>query len=468
MSTYFSIAAKGFFSFLFILILAGTAFPLPAASGEAEEKVLIFAGDTLEIEVSGQSQMGEKYEVGPDGDIYPLMSGKIHAAGMDLAGLREELKKRLQKSPEKSIEVSVRFLSRNRFVNIQGGVRYPGWYRVPHATNLDQMAVIAGGILLGVDISLSKLTRITDGNIREINTQGGIEPMSGDTLIIPESRTSVNRIDCGDALFIKLPGSQQGAPSAALANSIKDLAHNEILVDRSGFIALPGLAHLYVQGLTTDEVGLMIEKRLPPYQTRSSSVDVSILEKRHYVRVMGHIERPGWYNVPKTATVQEALALAGGVLDGAVMSDVAIERISGTGLLRMNADLYQYGINGDIRILVTLHANDTIFVPIPANLGNIRRKLQPWMPPDERKDKIYVIGQVKKPGVYELTDNMGVLQAVALAGGLDEWADGSDIRIIRKTNAKEEPVIFNYKKAVSKKADPFAIILKPDDTIFVP
>ncbi len=84
-----------------------------------------------------------------------------------------------------------------------------------------------------------------------------------------------------------------------------------------------------------------------------------------------------------------------------------------------------------------------------------RRRLYPGM--------IWIFGLV-----YELAENMGVLQAIALAGGLDEWADGNDIRIIRKTKGNEEHILFNYKKAVSKKADPLASILKSDDTIFVP
>ncbi|MEI6314921.1 MAG: SLBB domain-containing protein [Syntrophus sp. (in: bacteria)] len=542
--------------FVFLVtVVFSTAHPLQAVSEQLDKQVVVSAGDTLEIAITGQAEMIEKFEVGPEGDIYMVMIGKIHVEGMDIPRLTEEMKKRLKKYLEKESEITVHILARNRFVNIQGGVRYPGWYRAPHATNLDYLIETAGGILPGVDRSMIILKRKKGDGFQEFEVRGQVQLMSGDILSIHKSKTSINKIDNGDALFIRLPNNQ---------DPTKEPVRNDTVVDKSGFITIPGVVHFYVQGLTTADASREIEKRLPPYQTRSSRVEVSILEKRHYVRVMGHIERPGWYNVPRTATVQEILSLAGGVIDGAVMSDVTIERRNHAGRLQIKVDLYQYGINGDTRILVPLHANDTIFVPIPPSLGNIRRKLHPWMPPDEklekdtkkkitifgavknpgvyepsedmnllyilvraggekegaeltnvtltrnnrqekvnligllngskessitipkvysgdtvyvafvekawekRKDVVYVIGQVKKPGVYELAESMGVLQAIALAGGLDEWADGSDIRIIRKTKGTEEHILFNYKKAVSKKADPLASILKSDDTIFVP
>jgi protein involved in polysaccharide export with SLBB domain len=563
MKIYSGSLLKLFLVVIVIPLLVSIPYTLTAASEQSKKDNFLFAGDVLEINVPGQSQMGERYDIDPEGNIYMVMMGKIHAEGMDIPGLKEELKNRLKRSLGKGEEISIRIFSRNRFVHIQGGVRYPGWYRAPHVTSLDYLTSISGGILPSVDPSRITIRTKTNEGFQETKAQGQIYLMSSDTLFVPATKTPKKTIDRGDALFIKLPGNQ-GTSSTAPAGSGPDQARNEYSVDKNGFITIPGLIHFYVQGLTTDEASLEIEKKLPLYQTRSSKVEVSILEKRHYVMVMGHVARPGWYNPPEAATVPEVLSMAGGVIDGAVMNEIVIDRVNGSSHSQVKVDLYQYSINGDTRILPPLHENDTIFVPISPNLGNIRRTLYAWMPPDQKlekdtkkkitisgavknpgsyepaddmnlldlivraggevagaelvnititrnnkkervnlieiihgnkegsaempkvysgetvyvpfmekaweqkKEKIYVVGRVKNQGAYDLAENMGVIQAVALAGGLDEWSDGSDIRIIRKTNGKEEHIPFNYKKAVSKKSDPSEIMLKPDDTIFVP
>ncbi|MEI6609968.1 MAG: SLBB domain-containing protein [Deltaproteobacteria bacterium] len=551
---------------LFVIViplLVSISYTLTAASEQSKKDNFLFAGDVLEVSVSGQSDMSEKYDIDPEGNIYMAMMGKIHVEGRDIPGLREELQNRLKKSLGKGDEISIRIFSRNRFVYIQGGVHYPGWYRAPHVTSIDYLTSISGGILPGVDLSQITIRTKTNEGFQETKAQGQIYLRSCDTLVVRATKTPKKTIDRGDVLFIKLPGNQ-AMSSASPAGSSLDQVRNDFSVDKNGFITIPGLIHFYVQGLTTDEASLEIEKKLPLYQTRSSRVELSILEKRHYVMVMGHVVRPGWYNPPEAATVPEVISMAGGVIDGAVMSDITIDRVNGSSHSQVKVDLYQYSINGDARILPPLHENDTIFVPISPNLGNIRRTLNPWIPPDQKmekdtkkkitisgavknpgsyepaddmnlldlmvraggevagaelinititrnnkkekvnlidiihgnkegsvampkvysgetvyvpfmekaweqkKEKIYVVGGVKNQGAYDLAENMGVLQAVALAGGLDEWSDGRDIRIIRKVNGKEEHIPFNYKKAVSKKSDPSEIMLKPDDTIFVP
>ncbi len=565
MKNYSGSLLKLFLFVIVIPVLVSISCPLAAAAEQPKKDDLLFAGDVLEINVSGQSDTSEKYDIDPEGNIYMAMMGKIHVEGMDLPALREELKSKLKKSLGKADGISLQIFSRNRFVHIQGGVRYPGWYRAPHVTSLDYLTSISGGILPDVDASRIIIRTRTNEGFREIKAQGQIYLLSCDTLVVPGPKIPKKTIDRGDALFIKLPGNL-GMSSTAPTGSGSDQARNDFSVDKKGFITIPGLVHFYVQGLTTDEASLEIEKKLPLYQTRSSKVEVSILEKRHYVMVMGHVARPGWYNPPEVATVPEVLSMAGGVIDGAVMNEIIIDRVTGSIHSQVKVDLYQYSINGDTRILPPLHENDTIFVPISPNLGNIRRTLYAWMPPDQKlekdtkkkitisgavknpgsyepaddmnlldlmvraggevagaelinititrnnkkekvnlieiihgnkegsavipmpkvysgetvyvpfmekaweqkKEKIYVVGRVKNQGAYDLAENMGVVQAVALAGGLDEWSDGSDIRIIRKTNGKEEHIPFNYKKAVSKKSDPSEIILKPDDTIFVP
>ncbi len=61
---------------------------------------------------------------------------------------------------------------------------------------------------------------------------------------------------------------------------------------------------------------------------------------------------------------------------------------------------------------------------------------------------------------------MTVLQALAQAGGLREFADSSDIRILRKGNLGMLTIPFNYKDAIKGRIEP--VYLQPGDTIVVP
>ncbi len=46
--------------------------------------------------------------------------------------------------------------------------------------------------------------------------------------------------------------------------------------------------------------------------------------------------------------------------------------------------------------------------------------------------KVFITGNVAKPGTYPLTGEMTVLQLIALAGGLPEYADAKNIVIMRE------------------------------------
>lgn len=56
--------------------------------------------------------------------------------------------------------------------------------------------------------------------------------------------------------------------------------------------------------------------------------------------------------------------------------------------------------------------------------------------------KIYVIGRVNKPGQFVLNNNITVLQALAMAGGLDSFAKRNKVKIFR--TAKDKVLIYNF------------------------
>jgi polysaccharide export outer membrane protein len=82
--------------------------------------------------------------------------------------------------------------------------------------------------------------------------------------------------------------------------------------------------------------------------------------------------------------------------------------------------------------------------------------------------KVYITGAVEKPGTYPLTGQMTVLQLIAAAGGLREYADGDDISILRTSGGKSTSLRFNYDDVVKKRRFAQNIALMPGDTVVVP
>jgi len=81
---------------------------------------------------------------------------------------------------------------------------------------------------------------------------------------------------------------------------------------------------------------------------------------------------------------------------------------------------------------------------------------------------VYVTGNVAKPASYPIPDNMNVLQLIALAGGVLEYADSKHIVIIRNEGGRPQYHRFNYNEVVRQKKPQQNILLKPGDTVVVP
>jgi polysaccharide export outer membrane protein len=82
--------------------------------------------------------------------------------------------------------------------------------------------------------------------------------------------------------------------------------------------------------------------------------------------------------------------------------------------------------------------------------------------------KIFVTGRVTTPGTHLLKGPLNVMQAIALAGGLTEYADAKNISILRNTGGQVQRFRFNYKDVVKGKSLEQNIALLPGDTVVVP
>ena len=78
----------------------------------------------------------------------------------------------------------------------------------------------------------------------------------------------------------------------------------------------------------------------------------------------------------------------------------------------------------------------------------------------------YMVGNISG-GEYALNTPINLLQAIARAGGLGEWADKDNIMIVRRSSGKDEMIFFDYKKFVKGKDLSQNIMVHYGDTIVV-
>jgi polysaccharide export outer membrane protein len=82
--------------------------------------------------------------------------------------------------------------------------------------------------------------------------------------------------------------------------------------------------------------------------------------------------------------------------------------------------------------------------------------------------KVFITGMINKPGPYPITGPMTVIQLIATAGGVQEYANSSKIVILRYEKGQAKTFRFNYNDVVNQKNLAQNIELKPGDSVMVP
>ncbi len=107
----------------------------------------------------------------------------------------------------------------------------------------------------------------------------------------------------------------------------------------------------------------------------------------------------------------------------------------------------------------------------------IVERLKPYMPDpivtvsvlSADGNVVYVIGKVLKPGVVPLTtDGTTVLQALSQVGGLDRFADGNAVRVLRDEGGKRTVLTVRYNDLVKGDSLQTNVLLHAGDTVLVP
>lgn len=210
-------------------------------------------------------------------------------------------------------------------------------------------------------------------------------------------------------------------------------------ISQGGTITFPLVGEVKIGGLTPGAAGNEIARQLKRGKFMlNPQVTVVMTELRsRQVSVLGQVNRPGRYALDDTSVkLTDVLALAGGVSPiGADTVSIVLNRHGKTEKLEI--DVAAMVRNGDLTKNIDIHNGDTIYVP--------------------RAPTFYVYGEVRRAGSYRFEDNMTVMQAISLGGGLTERATERGITISRRgTNGKPQRIEVSLADRV-----------QPDDVIYV-
>jgi polysaccharide biosynthesis/export protein len=83
-------------------------------------------------------------------------------------------------------------------------------------------------------------------------------------------------------------------------------------------------------------------------------------------------------------------------------------------------------------------------------------------------NKVYVLGQVNKPGEFIVNPRVDVMQALSMAGGTTPFAALGDITVLRRTPTGKQSLPFRYNDIIRGKRLDQNIDLQSGDVVVVP
>jgi protein involved in polysaccharide export with SLBB domain/capsular polysaccharide biosynthesis protein len=231
-----------------------------------------------------------------------------------------------------------------------------------------------------------------------------------------------------------------------------DLVRNDVAIGPDGFLSFLEAQDVQASGLTIDELRERIDTELSKYRRAPRTVitPVSYKSKKYYV--LGRVYQKGSFPLDRPTTVIEAVSrargLETGVIDGNTVdvADLSRSFLSRNGK-KVAVDFERLFQQGDLTQNISLEPNDYLYFPS----NNVR--------------EIYVLGEVRTPGVVLSTSDMTVVGAITGRGGFSDKAWQQKVLIIRGSLNHPETFIINTSSILAARDINFK--LQPKDIVFI-
>ena len=270
-----------------------------------------------------------------------------------------------------------------------------------------------------------------------------------------QAQRGVSAVSNGDYVYTNLP-TQPVGPDDLLALSVYDSPEltRTVRVDADGNIRLPMLKDaIQVRGMVPSQLEATIARALTKGKVLVDPiVTVTIVEyQSRPVNVVGAVKNPLVFQATRPIPLLDALARAGGMREDAGSDIVVSKEVMRAGTLTrvtQNIPVRKLIDNADPGLNVMLHGGEEVLVP--------------------EAQKIYVVGNVKKPGAYPIRNDeeTTILQLLALSEGLSPFpAKVAYVYRRSPAGAKTEVPIALAKIMKRKSPD---VPLQANDILYIP
>ena len=423
---------------------------------------IVQPGDMIKVELPGEEIFDDPFSVDRDGDILIQEIGKVKVVGMYESELTEMLKERLKEVYRDLSGLQIIVSKKQMIIAVNGYVTSPGEYVLPATANIQMALQKADGLRSGAQINKLRLKR----NDEEIVFDYKSYLDSGDTSILPKMQ-SLDELfvpaspiignvemdfdpakipDAGDAArdssAIKVFGEvmSPGSFSFREGKSIIDL-----LMRAGGVTRYAGVEQIRI--IADSEPQLFNLKRyletgdntlLPKIQSGSTVfVPIRVEEIKaggNVVYIMGEVKKPGAFEGKEEATFMDILANAGGPTRYAESRQIRVIKANGS-VIPFDLTAFTEGENV---IPPSIENGDAIFIPEKTDINE-----KSWLKVTPNR-AVRVIGEVVKPGRFEWSDEMSLLDLIAHTGGPTSRADTSTIEVLSPTPEGDTKItVFN-------------------------
>jgi polysaccharide export outer membrane protein len=163
--------------------------------------------------------------------------------------------------------------------------------------------------------------------------------------------------------------------------------------------------------------------------------------------VLGEVKKPGAYQLDPATTAVGAVTLAGGFTEKASQTQVKLTRRLPSGVEQIT----RLDLSGADPKAREFFLKDGDILVIPA--GNT----------------FYVLGEVKKPGAYQLDQTTTAIQAIAMAGGFTDKAAPNRTKVIRALpDGRQETIVVDLNEVIKRGRKEKDLPLAANDVIVVP
>jgi len=458
---------------------------MPINEPNPDSSYILDYGDVLNIQIIGQDDYIENFEIQGDGSINLPKIGKLILVGQTLNEASEIIK-----SSVKSVLIgSKAFVSIDRLrdvsVLVSGNASKPGVYTLNGNSNILHALNAAGGI--------------NDyGSFRHINlirNNKTIEVLDIYELLIDGRYTSNKRLRSGDVIFVEMKKNVVSINGAVKRPAKYEITSNQnldtLLKYSGGLKQTADLQNIYLERILDGTLKSLPIRNVSQFKTISPVDGDLIYIREHPYRkatVSGAVYKPGTYLLAEGETVDDLILKAGGLTKNAYPFGAIYENNFAKTVNQKAKEVLYNEFLDNIIAMSQQSIGDAKFDPIP--IIELIQKLQDSEPNgrividliDESKKShsvssgdtlvvpentniVYVYGEISTEGAVMYSSDKGVDYFIEKSGGLKKFADSQSIYILHPNGETQR---YTKKRNIFESKPANSIKIYPGSVIYIP